>query len=88
MRQTYHLKRLDLYGFTLQNSLSLNRRTTLAQLEQVLYSVTWLGESIPHISTIKGHFQTLADEIRKALSLEDRKKRKTDENVLITTDGL
>ena len=61
-------------------------RQALAQLEQIMYVVNWLGESIPHISTIKDHFQSLIDKLIKEKGITDRKRRKSDDNISLTRD--
>ena len=64
--------------------LHLNRPTNLAQLEQVLYVITWLGDSIPNCSHIKGHFQSLVDKLRNENQIIDRKKRRSDTNISLS----
>jgi len=61
--------------------LQMPTPTTLAQLEQIVYSVNWLGETIPNSAKIRDHFQSLSVLIREKIKRTDRMKRKTDASV-------
>ena len=61
--------------------LSINEPRTLKELEQVVYILGWLGESIPNHAKVKDHFKQLATHIRHENNILDNKRRKGDENI-------
>ena len=64
--------------------LSMQKPKSLRELEEVVYLLTWLGESLPNIAKVKNYFLDLATRVRKSAHITDRKTRPTDKHLMLT----